>query len=84
MLNREISHYYYTEFLPFVATLVFEQNINFKKANNYGKVICSIEYLIKHAISLQFLIFISLQFFNFIPKYIEFHQDRSQKWVIEN
>lgn len=30
-----------------------------------------IEYLIKHAIS----------FFNFIPKYIEFHQDRSQKWV---
>lgn len=43
-----------------------------------------IEYLIKHAISLQFLIFISLQFFNFIPKYIEFHQDRSQKWVNEN
>lgn len=41
VLNREISHYYYTEFLPFVATLVFEQNINFKKANNYGKVICS-------------------------------------------
>lgn len=38
-----------------------------------------IEYLIKHAISLQFLIFISLQFFNFIPKYIEFHKDRSQK-----
>lgn len=43
-----------------------------------------IEYLIKHAISLQFLIFISSQFLNFIPKYIQFYQDRSQKWVNEN